>query len=99
MSYSRWGGSRWYTYWSIYPEGQEETRDTAIFVVDSVACFSAKELRENPEQCLERVRERYADAWHIPVTDKDLRELWVYITAFLTDVDEEFAAREAPDGD
>ena len=67
--------------------------------IDCENTFSAKELRENPEQCLERVRERYADAWHISVTDKDLHELWGYINAFLADVDEEFAAREAPDGD
>ena len=94
MSYSRWGSSRWYTFWDVYPENPD--RDTACLTIDCENTFSAKELRENPEQCLERVRERYADAWHIPVTDKDLRELWVYINAFLTDVDEEFAAREAP---
>ena len=97
MSYSRWGSSRWYTYWSVYPEGQEETRDTAIFVVDCVASFSAKELRENPEQCLERVREWGSEEGQVPTTDVEILELWGYINAFLTDVDEEFAARELPE--
>jgi len=97
MSYSRWGSSRWYTYWSIYPSGEEETCDTAVFVVDGVASFSAKELRENPEQCLERVREWGSEEGQALATDADILELWGYINAFLTDVDEEFAARGAPD--
>lgn len=91
MSYSRWGSSRWYTFWDMYPENPD--RDTARLMIDCRNAFSAEDLRENPEWCLEQVRDRCTEEGQVPATDADILELWGYINAFLTDVDEEFLAR------
>ena len=85
MSYSRWGSrgsGHWYTYWcsSINP-----TRDTALFDICSVAIFTAKDLRDDIEACLQVVSKKD------PSADKELLdELRIYISEFLEDVDKEY---------
>ena len=51
MSYSRWGQSRWYTFWCVQNE-KTENRDTAIFEICSVINFTAKELRHDMDKCV-----------------------------------------------
>jgi hypothetical protein len=81
MSYSRWLGSEWYTYWMSQPK-ETENRDTALFDICTVQCFTAKELRENIDKCLQDVKKICPEG--------DLEELKVYMKRFLKDVDEEY---------
>lgn len=81
MSYSRWGSrgsGNWYTYWCAQDKGTEN-RDTALFDICAVARFTAKQLRENIDDCMAEVRERDKEG--------DLNELRVYVSEFLADVD------------
>lgn len=78
MSYSRWFGSHWYTFWC----GQDpatENRDTAMFEICSVTSFTAKELRDDIAGCLKIVNDLDSDG--------DLDELLIYIKRFLEDID------------
>ena len=88
MSYSRWGSrgsGHWYTYWCVHPSNEEETADNALFDVCGVAVFKAKDLRDGIESCLAVVAKKDEGA------DKaKLDELRIYISEFLTDVDEEY---------
>lgn len=84
MSYSRWGGSEWYTFWHAQAE-ETENRDTAIFDICGVATFTAKQLREHLPACLDVVKK---------VQDGDLDELTGYIQDFLHDVDREYPIKE-----
>ena len=81
MSYSSIN-SKWYTFWRALPSDEVETRDNAIFDIFGVTSFTAKELREDLESCLKKVREE--------VPEGDLEELKIYIKRFLKDVDEVF---------
>jgi len=89
MSYSRWGESRWYTFWS----GQDaatENRDTAIFEICGVVSFEAKELRESLDACVKRAAFQESRKFLRPVTDDDRDELRGYMVEFLADVDREY---------
>lgn len=88
MSYSRWGSrgsGHWYTYWHTHPQNEIETRDSAIFDICAVMQFSAKELRENIDKCIEKVSTLDKMA-----TEEKLEELKIYIREFLIDVDKEY---------
>lgn len=57
MSYSRWGGrgsGNWYTYW-MCQDKKTENRDTAIFYICGLVSFTAKELRDDMDKCMNRV--------------------------------------------
>lgn len=56
MSYSRWGSSRWYTFWCAGASGEEEDGDNALFSVDCAHHFRAEELRDSLEDCLDQVQ-------------------------------------------
>jgi hypothetical protein len=81
MSYSRWSLSEWYTFWSSPPSGTTENRDTATFEICGVANFTAEQLRNSLEFCLQQVKE---------VQDGDMEELKGYVALFLADVDKEY---------
>lgn len=86
MSYSRWGSrgsGHWYTYWCCPHKGVTEDRNNAIFAVSGTVSFdfSAQELREHLEECLEKIRKEDAG---------DLEELKIYIAEFLSDIDAEY---------
>ncbi len=81
MSYSRWGcrgSGRWYTYWRVQDK-ETENRNTAIFEVCAVMSFTAKELRENMDLCMAKVKEFDPQG--------DVEELKTYALEFLEDVD------------
>lgn len=83
MSYSRWGSrgsGYWYTYWLCQPD-ETENRDTAIFCIFGVVTFTAKQLRENLNDCINKVKK---------TEDGDAEELKIYIKEFLVDVDVEY---------
>lgn len=84
MSYSRWCGSRWYTYWSCQNPATEN-RQTAIFDVDCEFKFSSKELREDMDGCIKVVSDKYGN-----VSDEEKEELKEYMRRFIRDVDEKY---------
>lgn len=81
MSYSRWGGSDWYTYWQVQDKATED-RDTAIFTICAVTSFTAKELRDDMDACMEKVAAED--------TAGDIDELRGYAREFLADIDSEY---------
>ncbi len=90
MSYSRWGGSHWYTYWHAQDK-ETENRDTAIFEICTVASFTAKELRDDVEQCILAAMKKDIVGEMRNGLDDELRG---YMEQFLADVDEAY-----PDSD
>ena len=87
MSYSRWGSrgsGYWYTYW--FAQGDEiETRDNALFDICGICMFTAKDLRDDIESCLNLVAKKDSSA------DKDkLDELRIYISEFLEDINKTY---------
>lgn len=87
MSYSRWGSrgsGHWYTYW-FAQDDEIETRDNALFDICCVCMFTAKDLRNDVESCLNIVAKKDS------LADKDkLDELRIYISEFLEDVDKTY---------
>lgn len=94
MSYSRWSNSYWYTFWSVPLSDRDgsENRDNAIFEICDVAHFTAKELRDNLDGCLQYVEMTIAQNYkpEYRVTEERRKELIGYIRQFLEDVDEEY---------
>jgi len=83
MSYSRWGNSCWYTFWAA-SYAVVETRDNALFEICGSTAFTAKELRENLQSCLDKVKVLTG------CNEEELKELTCYIERFLNDVDKEY---------
>lgn len=101
MSYSRWGDSVWYTYWSTHRKGGnsgDETRDNATFEVCTVGSFTAAELREDIEQCVNRAMEAHNKqcADHFRADEADRNELREYMREFLADVEERYPKEGRP---
>jgi hypothetical protein len=80
MSYSRWGkNSHWYTYWHA---GCGYDRDNQYFDVCGVQGFTYKNLKNDIEGCLAKVKEEDPSA-----TKKELKELMGYMQEFIFDVE------------
>lgn len=92
MSYSRWGASRWYTYWACQDK-ETENRETAIFQVCPAASFTAAELRRNLDMCVSTVINSEPIGTHGHVTDAERDELAGYMYEFLADVKEAYPPR------
>ena len=84
MSYSRWIGSTWYTFWSAQND-ETENRDTARFEICAVHNFSAKEIRDDMDRCIDTIKQLQEN-----VSERELDELRVYMFRFLNDVNEEY---------
>lgn len=93
MSYSRWSGSRWYTFWAC--QDGRETRDSALFEICTVATFTAAELRDDIEACVSKAKEKEAASTLCPVTDNECAELRGYMEEFLAEVAEHFVSGDA----
>jgi len=89
MSYSRWSNSKWYTYWCVAPERTIEDRDNAIFSICSTMDFSAKQIREDINDCLALVA-NYANSEYGELTSEHIDELGGYMVDFLIEVDLEY---------
>ncbi len=87
MSYSRWGESRWYTFWACQDDATEN-RDTAIFEICAGVSFTATELRADIKTCVDLAitKERTRSGSSVP--DEERQELQGYMADFLADVDE-----------
>ncbi len=92
MSYSRWGSrgsGHWYTYWCVQDK-ETENRDTAIFDICTVVSFTAKQLRDDMDGCMDEVRKRDSTG--------DIEELRQYATEFLADVDRVYPVTKSYQG-
>ena len=86
MSYSRWGNSRWYTFWcGVQPEGQKENKDNTIFSICGLINFSSKDIRDDIDVCLSVVSKKDPKA-----SRSELEELRTYMEEFLLDVDNDY---------
>ena len=81
MSYSRWGGSRWYTMWQICPDGTP--LDEQLFaIVGEGLVFSYIDLKTNITNCL-----KYVETTVEKVTKSEIDELAEYMKQFVNDVE------------
>lgn len=80
MSYSRWSESRWYSFWCA--SDGAHAKETEVFEICSVARFTYRQLKEDMESCLEKVRKLDSEA-----SDEEIDELEVYMKLFLKDID------------
>lgn len=93
MSYSRFSNSEWYTFWCVPDEGVTENRDNAKFEICPFTTFTASELRNDIEGCLNVVREMELYSGGNP-SELDMDELRVYMLRFLKDVDAAYPETE-----
>ena len=89
MSYSRWGSSSvWYTYWCAGgPIDGDENRDEQLFDICSVTMFTYKDLKDDIDGCIDKVREIHDGK---KVTPEEYKELKGYMESFMADVEREF---------
>ena len=90
MAYSRWGSSRWYTFWA-HQDQDTENRDNAIFNICPVARLAAWEIREDIEDCLTRVADLEEPTIPGDVSNAEREELRGYMLEFLADVDASYS--------
>jgi hypothetical protein len=64
MSYSRWGSSRWYTYWTSAPEHDNKKQWQKFVICDFAKTFefTYKELSLNIEKILDEVCDYHSKA-------------------------------------
>lgn len=86
ISDSRWGSSRWHTFW-VAQDAETHNRDTALFEISGVATFTAAELRADMRYCLADVVTLSLPS---PVSLAETEELRRYMVEFLADVDEAY---------
>ena len=60
MSYSRWGSSFWYTYWSASGGPNKEEQIFEICDVSRNMRFSYREIKKDMQSCLDKVRSEFA---------------------------------------
>lgn len=90
MSYSRWSHSYWYTYWCCPPDDATEDRDNARFEICGVLQFTAKQIRDDIDDCIAKVKAKEATPDQTMrngyATEADYRELRFLMNEFLEDV-------------
>lgn len=87
MAYSRWGESYWYTYWCVRLLPGPEDRDNARFDICGIRSWTAKELRDDLESCIEQTVASCSKCTTQPLESEidDLRE---FVREFLEEVDQ-----------
>lgn len=83
MSYSRWLGSRWFTYWLASNETRAKLQ---VLCIQGVAEFNVTELRTRPKECLAKTIKIEQDTTKKPVTESESNELLAIFDRFLDDV-------------
>ena len=81
MAYSRWGGSRFYSYWA---DNHEET-----VLMTHFKGFPQKSIGFTYDDCVEDpyILSKYADKISERFTDGDLREAYEIVLNFIIEVD------------
>ncbi len=95
MSYSRWGQSRWYTFWSAtgapdttYKFPTEKLKRSQVFEICDIPSYHITYgdlVNRSRSNVLYEVEKLYPD-----VTWEELDELQLYFSRFIRDVDEHF---------
>lgn len=100
MAYSRWSNSDWYTFW-VWMGGDDGTKpDDEWFDVCNVRSFSYRMLKDDIDDCIERVKDAVNQSDYAPeykerlLTQESLDELRGYMHQFIADVEEEYKNRE-----
>jgi len=97
MSYSRWGSSRWYTYWTVYcrecNKCECNIRDHQSFEIDCCLDFTYRELKDDIDACIEKVKmfkvDRDIFAFNYEcISEADILELKSYMLRFIEDVED-----------
>jgi len=96
MAYSRWGGSRWYTFWSArsgaetqYKWPTQKLKNSQVFEICDIPsyCITYDDLvNKSRSKVLHEVKKHFDDK----VTWDELSELQEYFSEFIRDVDEHF---------
>ena len=87
MSYSRYSGSVWYTFWAVAPYGVAEDRDNALFEICEVLQVTAGQIRQDVDAAVKLV----VDSPYCPfIGPDDVAELRAYMLEFLADVDKKY---------
>ena len=90
MSYSRWGHSTWYSFWSGSEASTKEDEILSLWSgLDSTKDWSYNELKT---WTVETVLENYDD-----ITQAEAEEALEYIKYFLEDMDKEYEHTSQPD--
>lgn len=83
MAYSRWGGSKWYTY---YDANSGPTKDSQIFVICCVHDFTYKELRQGTRKAINSLCNKEGFLTKEQPTSEELNELRLYMLQFIINV-------------
>jgi len=90
MSYSRWGHSTWYSFWSVSEATTKEDEIFSLWLsIDNTKDWSYNELKT---WTAETVLENYEG-----ITQAEAEEALEYIKYFLEDVDKEYEHTSQPD--
>jgi hypothetical protein len=96
MSYSRWGSSVWYTYWCAHGGASaDDKRDEQLFDICTVKMFTYKELKDDIDGCIDKVREivdtaNATNEGSTQITADEYKELQGYMESFMADIEKEF---------
>ena len=82
MSYSRWGSSRWYTFWCA---SDAKKRADEVFDICAEKSFTYGELLEDIDSCIEVIR-----SGDKKCTEAELEELKGYMENFIADIQEKY---------
>lgn len=90
MSYSRWGGSRWYTYHNCSSGDTYDSQEFSIHdVLGKSIDLKSGDLEEISGDHLKTLLKSERDRYREP-TDEELAELKGYINEWLDDITVEF---------
>ena len=87
MAYSRWSNSYWYTFGTV-PDNDSKAGQR--FVICPYSSFSYRELTEDMDDCIVKVREAVEQEVKDKPEDAVYEELKKYMNAFINDVDKEY---------
>ena len=90
MSYSRWSNSQWYTYRRSRDRNGSTHRRGQVFCIFSIIDFTAGEICNDIESCLDTAIDKYLSEQKQPQCASDARkELREYMVHFISDINKE----------
>lgn len=99
MSYIRWGSpnsrgepSIWYVYWCVTDSPYKEDQ---LLDICSVKAFTYKELKENIQKCLNKVKVYAKKNFKNGCTKEEIQDLKGYMKSFMEDVETDTEINEA----
>jgi len=97
MAYSRFSDSYWYAFWACAPVDAIEDRDNARFEICPLISFTAAELRQDVDSCVQRAKQQDLKkrTTYYPGTadSNDLAELRAMMLEFVGNVDAKYSTQ------